>query len=61
MLVQVAKRFRLRAKTPPPGPAPLPGPMPDWGDDEDKTGRKRVYLVTLPHPTLPSPPPFSGV
>ena len=29
MLVQVAKRFRLRAKTPPPGPTPLFGPLPD--------------------------------
>ena len=50
MLVQGAKRFRLRAKTPPPGPAPLLGPLPDFAAEEDTGARKCAYLVTLPHP-----------
>ena len=50
MLVQGAKRFRLRAKTPPPGPTPLLGPLPDFAAEEDTEARRCAYLVTLPHP-----------
>ena len=46
------KRLRLRGKTTPPQPVQLPllGPLPDFAADEKADGRKRVYLVTFPHP-----------
>ena len=50
MLVQSAKRLRLRAKTPPAPQQPLVGPLPDFSQEEVTGARQDVYLVTFPHP-----------
>ena len=50
MLLQSAKRLRLRAKTPPAPQQPLVGPLPDFSQEEVTGARQDVYLVTFPHP-----------
>ena len=52
MNVHPCKRLRIRGKTTPPeaSQTPLVGELPDYTKEENEKARKRVYLVTLPHP-----------
>eukprot|EP00973_Karenia_brevis_P080296 11137811-Karenia_brevis.AAC.1 len=61
MSVIMATRRRLRGKTPPlpsqqtQQSAQLPLPQaPDFGDEAQGDSKKKVYLITLPHPVQPT-------